>query len=98
MDTGLYSLGAAFQDDHPDLVDDVIAQSEEIEEHGLEAWSAAEGLAAQDRLPDVRDRPRAALLPRAGRLSGSNRRRALRFRGAHAAYTPWRNSGRGAAW
>ena len=43
MDTGLYSLGAAFQDDHPDLVDDVILEAEAIEEHGLETWAAREG-------------------------------------------------------
>jgi len=47
MDTGLYSLGAAFQDEHPDLVDDVIAQAEAIEAGGLEAWAAAEGLPLQ---------------------------------------------------
>ncbi len=39
MDTSLYSLGAAFQDDHPDLVDDVIAQADAIEEDGLEVWA-----------------------------------------------------------
>ena len=43
MDTSLYSLGAAFQDDHPDLVDDVIAQAEAIEGTGLEAWAAQQG-------------------------------------------------------
>ncbi len=42
MDSSLYSLGAAFQDDHPDLVDDVIAEAEEIEETGLEAWAEQE--------------------------------------------------------
>ena len=40
MDTSLYSLGASFQDDHPELVDDVIAQADAIEEHGLEQWAA----------------------------------------------------------
>jgi hypothetical protein len=44
MDTSLYSLGAAFQDDHPDLVDAVIAQAEEIEATGLEAWARGQDL------------------------------------------------------
>jgi len=39
MDTSLYSLGAAFQDDHPELVDDVIAQADAIENAGLEHWA-----------------------------------------------------------
>lgn len=39
MDTSLYSLGAAFQDDHPELVDDVIAQADAIESAGLERWA-----------------------------------------------------------
>ena len=37
-DTSLYSIGAYFSDRHPDLVDDVIAQSVEIEQDGLERW------------------------------------------------------------
>jgi hypothetical protein len=40
MDTSLYSLGAAFQDDHPDLVDEVIAEADAIEAAGLQAWAA----------------------------------------------------------
>ena len=31
MDTELYSIGAYFCDEHPELVDEVIARSEEIE-------------------------------------------------------------------
>ena len=42
MDSSLYSLGAQFQDDHPDLVDDVIAQADAIEAAGLEHWAARE--------------------------------------------------------
>lgn len=44
MDTNLYSMGAYFCDRHPELVDDVIAQSETIEANGLEAYAEAEGL------------------------------------------------------
>jgi hypothetical protein len=39
MDTSLYSMGAYFSDEHPDLVDEVIAQSEAIEAAGLRSWS-----------------------------------------------------------
>jgi hypothetical protein len=39
MDTELYSIGAFFCDEHPDLVDEVVARSEDIERHGLEAYS-----------------------------------------------------------
>jgi hypothetical protein len=46
MDTELYSIGAFFCDEHPELVDEVIALSEEIERRGLESYAAdgAEGL------------------------------------------------------
>ena len=43
-DTGLYSIGAYFADRHPDLVDDVVAQAQEIEDTGLEQWAAGEGI------------------------------------------------------
>ena len=39
MDTGLYSMGAYFSDQHPDLVDDVISQSEAIESAGLRSYA-----------------------------------------------------------
>jgi hypothetical protein len=39
MDTSLYSMGAYFSDQHPDLVDEVIAQSEAIESSGLRAYA-----------------------------------------------------------
>ncbi len=39
MDTSLYSMGAYFSDEHPDLVDDVIAESEAIERSGLRSYS-----------------------------------------------------------
>jgi hypothetical protein len=43
MDTELYSIGAYFCDEHPDLVDEVIALSEEIERRGLEGYAADGG-------------------------------------------------------
>jgi hypothetical protein len=45
MDTSLYSMGAYFTDQHPELVDEVIAQSEAIEDIGLR------GYADQNSLP-----------------------------------------------
>jgi hypothetical protein len=39
MDTSLYSMVAYFSDQHPDLVDDVIAESEAIEQAGLRAYA-----------------------------------------------------------
>jgi hypothetical protein len=47
MDTSLYSLGAAFQDDHPDLVDQVIAEADAIEAAGLELWAATHDITLQ---------------------------------------------------
>lgn len=41
--THLYSIGAFFCDEHPDLVEDVLAASEAMERDGLERWAAAEG-------------------------------------------------------
>jgi hypothetical protein len=41
-DSTLYSIGAHFTDRSPDLVEDVLAQSEEIEEVGLAAWAERE--------------------------------------------------------
>ena len=39
MDTSLYSMGAYFSDEHPDLVDDVIGESEAIAAAGLLAYA-----------------------------------------------------------
>jgi hypothetical protein len=39
MDTGLYSMGAFFCDEHPDLVAEVIVQSETIERAGIRAYA-----------------------------------------------------------
>jgi hypothetical protein len=39
MDTSLYSMGAYFSDEHPELVDEVIAQSVAIEDAGLRRYS-----------------------------------------------------------
>jgi hypothetical protein len=39
MDTDLYSMGAFFSDQHPDLVEEVVARAEAIERAGLETWA-----------------------------------------------------------
>lgn len=38
-DSQLYSIGAYFCDSHPELVDDVLGQSVEIERDGLARWA-----------------------------------------------------------
>ena len=47
MDTSLYSMGAFFSDQHPDLVDEVIAQSEAIERAGLQAYAGENDMTLQ---------------------------------------------------
>jgi hypothetical protein len=41
-DSSLYSIGAYFSDRHPELVDDVLAESEQIERVGLARWAEHE--------------------------------------------------------
>ena len=48
MDTSLYSMGAYFSDEHPDLVDEVIAQSEAIEAAGLRRYSEQNSLSLEE--------------------------------------------------
>lgn len=43
MDTELYSIGAYFCDENPELVEEVVARSEEIEQVGLEAYARERG-------------------------------------------------------
>ena len=42
-DSSLYSIGAYFCDRHPELVDDVLVESEDIERLGLARWAEREG-------------------------------------------------------
>jgi hypothetical protein len=48
MDTELYSMGAFFCDEHPELVDEVVARSAEIEQRGLEAFAADGGASIEE--------------------------------------------------
>ena len=43
MDTELYSIGAFFCDEHPELVDEVVRVSGEIESAGLEVYAQSGG-------------------------------------------------------
>jgi len=43
MDTDLYSIGAFFCDEHPELVEEVVRRSGEIERTGLERYARAHG-------------------------------------------------------
>lgn len=43
MDTELYSMGAYFCDEHPELVDEVVSRSATIEDEGIESYAAARG-------------------------------------------------------
>ena len=40
QESDLYSMGAFFTDQHPELIEEVVARSEAIEERGLERWAA----------------------------------------------------------
>ena len=47
-DGSLYSMGAYFSDQHPELVDEVIAQAEAIEENGLRRYAEEAGMAVEE--------------------------------------------------
>lgn len=49
-DTALYSLGAYFADRHPDLMDDVVGQAQQIEDSGLIGYAETEGLSLEAAL------------------------------------------------
>ena len=46
-DSSLYSIGAYFCDRHPELIDDVLSESEAIEDVGLASWAEREGTEVQ---------------------------------------------------
>ncbi len=48
MDTSLYSMGAYFSDQHPDLVDEVIDQSVAIEDAGLQGYAEEHDLSLEE--------------------------------------------------
>ena len=48
MDTDLYSMGAFFCDQHPELVEEVAARSETIEARGLERYAEGEAITGEE--------------------------------------------------
>jgi hypothetical protein len=48
MDTDLYSIGAYFCDEHPDLVEEVVERSDAIERRGLEAYAKDSGTSVEE--------------------------------------------------
>ena len=48
MDTDLYSMGAFFSDEHPELVEEVVQRSVTIEEQGLQAYASAEQVSVEE--------------------------------------------------
>jgi hypothetical protein len=48
MDTELYSIGAYFCDEHPDLVDELVTRSDEIESRGLRTFAEDSGTAIEE--------------------------------------------------
>lgn len=47
-DTDLYSMGAFFCDQHPELVDEVVNRSAAIEDQGLETYASANGVSVRE--------------------------------------------------
>ena len=47
MDTSLYSMGAYFSDQHPDLVDDVIEQADAIAAAGLRSYATENDMSVE---------------------------------------------------
>jgi hypothetical protein len=47
-DGSLYSMGAYFSDQHPELVDEVIAQAERIEQRGLHGYAEEAGMSVEE--------------------------------------------------
>lgn len=48
MDSDLYSMGAYFCDQHPDLVDEVVERSAAIERAGLSAYAHAAAIDSEE--------------------------------------------------
>lgn len=48
METELYSIGAFFCDEHPELIDAVVERSEQIERSGLEAYAGELGIEVEE--------------------------------------------------
>jgi hypothetical protein len=49
-DTALYALGAYFADRHPDLMDDVVRQAQQVEDAGAQRYADKEGVTLESAL------------------------------------------------
>jgi hypothetical protein len=49
-DTALYALGAYFADRHPDLMDDVVGQAQQIEDVGVQRYADRQGVTLESAL------------------------------------------------
>jgi hypothetical protein len=47
-DGSLYSMGAYFSDQHPELVEEVISQAETIEQRGLRGYAEDSGMSVEE--------------------------------------------------
>ncbi len=48
MDTDLYSMGAFFCDQHPELIDEVVERSSEIERAGLSSYASSASIEVEE--------------------------------------------------
>lgn len=48
QESDLYSMGAFFCDQHPELVEEVVGRSEAIEQRGLERWAEQTGTPVEE--------------------------------------------------
>ena len=49
-DTALYALGAYFADRHPELMDDVVRQAQQVEDVGAQGYADKEGVTLESAL------------------------------------------------
>ena len=68
MDTDLYSMGAFFCDQHPELVEEVVDRSSEIERTGLSAYASGLRHRRRGGLRNAAHRPLRPLLQGRGRV------------------------------
>jgi hypothetical protein len=48
QESDMYSMGAFFCDQHPELIDEVVSRSETIEQRGLERWADETGTPVEE--------------------------------------------------
>ncbi len=48
MESDLYSIGAFFCDQHPELVEEVVTRADQIESRGLQSWADESGTPVEE--------------------------------------------------